>query len=104
MSWIISGILTIVMIVLIIKYNQKLILDKTELQQFSRDIKRLKAQKSDLQKDIEAQNSIIEEYNNKIINIQQKYDETNKKVPNKHTSKAVNSGALGSTVRAAFPL
>lgn len=75
MSWIISGILTIIVIILIIKYNQKLILDKTELQQFSRDIKQLKAQKSDLQKDIEAQNDIIEDYNNKILSIQHKYQE-----------------------------
>jgi len=75
MPWIISGILTIIVIVLIIKYNQKLILDKTELQQFLRDIKRLKAQKSDLQKDIEAQNDIIEDYNNKILNIQKKYQD-----------------------------
>lgn len=75
MPWIISGILTIIVIVLIIKYNQKLILDKTELQQFSRDIKQLKAQKSDLQKDIEAQNDIIEDYNDKILNIQKKYQD-----------------------------
>jgi len=73
MGWIISGILVIVVIVLIIKYNQKLILDKTELQQFSYDINRLKEQKSDLQKDIETQNEIIEDYNNKILNIQYKY-------------------------------
>ena len=75
MPWIISGILTIIVIILIIKYNKKLILDKTELQQFSRDIKRLKAQKSDLQKDIEAQNDIIEDYNDKILNIQKKYQD-----------------------------
>lgn len=75
MGWAISGILVIVVIVLIIKYNQKLILDKTELQQFSYDIDRLKEQKSDLQKDIEAQNEIIEDYNNKILNIQHKYQE-----------------------------
>lgn len=75
MPWIISGILTIIVIILIIKYNQKLILDKTELQQFSCDIKRLKAQKSDLQKDIEAQNDIIEDYNDKILNIQKKYQD-----------------------------
>lgn len=75
MGWIISGILVIVVIILIIKYNQKLILDKTELQQFSYDINRLKEQKSDLQKDIETQNEIIEDYNNKILNIQYKYQE-----------------------------
>ena len=75
MAWIISGILVIVVIILIIKYNQKLILDKTELQQFSYDINRLKEQKSDLQKDIETQNEIIEDYNNKILNIQYKYQE-----------------------------
>ena len=68
MPWIISGILAIIVIILIIKYNQKLILDKTELQ-------RLEAQKSDLQKDIKAQNDIIEDYNDKILNIQRKYQE-----------------------------
>lgn len=73
MGWVISGILVIIVIILIIKYNQKLILDKTELQQFSYDINRLKEQKSDLQKDIETQNEIIEDYNNKILNIQYKY-------------------------------
>lgn len=73
MPWIISGILTIIVIVLIIKYNQKLILDKTELQQFSRDIKQLQVQKSNLQKDIDDQTSIIENYNNKILTIQRNY-------------------------------
>lgn len=72
----------IIVIILIIKYNQKLTLDKNELQQFLHDIKRLKAQKSNLQKDIEAQNSIIEEYNNKIINIRQKYDKANRDLTN----------------------
>lgn len=75
MAWAISGILIIIVIILAIKYNQKLILDKTELQQFSYDINRLKEQKSDLQKDIETQNEIIEDYNNKILNIQYKYQE-----------------------------
>ena len=73
MGWLISGILVIIVIILIIKYNQKLILDKTELQQFSRDIKRLKVQKNELQQDIEAQTGIIEDYNNKIFTVQQKY-------------------------------
>lgn len=80
MSWALSGILTIILIILIIKYNKKVILDKTELQQFSHDVKRLQAQKNDLQKDIEAQQDIIEEYNDKILKVQQLYkQEFNKK-------------------------
>ena len=86
MIWILIGILIIIIIILLIKYNKKVILDKTELQQFSHDIKRLKAQKNDLQKDIETQYDIIEDYNNKILSIQQKYREELEKKDNDLTA------------------
>lgn len=80
MSWIISGILLIILVILIIKQNQKIIVDRTEANKYKLEIEQLLQQKQDLQKDIRAQTDLITDYQEKILAVQNKYkEEFNKK-------------------------
>ena len=75
MSWILTGILSIICIFLLIKKTQKYIVDKTELIKYENDIERLKVQKEDLRLDIQIQQETIDDYNKKISIVQKEYKE-----------------------------
>ena len=79
----IIGALIVIIIILCIKLNVKVKIDKHETEEYQNlllNVNRLRDQKEDLQKDIRAQNETIEEYNNKILEIQKRYrEEFNKK-------------------------
>ena len=73
MAWILTGILTIAVIILIIKYNQKVIIDKTAKNKYQLEIKQLKASKQELRDSINELGQEFNEYQNKISIIQQQY-------------------------------
>ena len=81
------GVLIIVIIILSIKLGKKIYVDNTQLfelknkiQSAEQEIDKLFDQKTSLQKDICAQKDLIEEYQDKILNVQDKYrKELNKK-------------------------
>lgn len=75
MPWILVGILTIIIIILAIKRGKKAILDRTEEARYIEKVNHLKQESNDLQKDIHAQRSLIDEYNEKLIKAQNKYRE-----------------------------
>ena len=80
MAWILTGILTIVVIILIIKYNQKIIIDKTAKNKYQLEIKQLKASKQELRDSINELGKEFNDYQDKISIIQQQYkQELNKK-------------------------
>ncbi len=67
------GVLVLIIFILIIKYNKKVILDRTEENALLNHINSLKNQREDLQKDIEEQQLLMEEYQQKIIANQKQY-------------------------------
>lgn len=80
MPWIIDGILLIIIIILINYKTNRITLDKTEAKNYQEEINRLKNQKQDLLDDVRAQTDLIQEYNDKILSIQNQYKkELNKK-------------------------
>ena len=80
MPWVVSGILLIIIIILIIKQNQKIIIDKTEFNKYKIEVEQLKNQRDELQNDIAQQLNILQDYQEKILTIQDKYKkELNKK-------------------------
>jgi len=80
MAWIISGILLIVLIILIIKHGQKVIIDHREADQYKIQVEQLLQRKQDLQSDIRAQTDLIDNYQKKILAVQDQYKkELNKK-------------------------
>lgn len=80
MAWLVSGILSIALIILIIKHGQKIIIDHREADQYKIQIEQLLQRKQDLQSDIRAQTNLIDEYQKKILAIQEQYKkELNKK-------------------------
>ena len=80
MAWIISGILLIALIILIIKHGQKVIIDHREADQYKIQVEQLLQRKQDLQSDIRAQTDLIDNYQKKILAVQEQYKkELNKK-------------------------
>lgn len=80
MTWIISGILLIALIILIIKHGQKVIIDHREADQYKIQVEQLLQRKQDLQSDIRAQTDLIDNYQKKILAVQEQYKkELNKK-------------------------
>lgn len=80
MPWIIDGILLIIIVILINYKTNRITLDKTEAKNYQEEINRLKNQKQDLLDDVRAQTDLIQEYNDKILSIQNQYKkELNKK-------------------------
>lgn len=83
----IIGILTIIIIVLGVKLGQKISIDNKQLEVYKKEIfeaegrvEKLRFQKDELTKDIKTQTDLVSEYNDKIIEIQNKYKrELNKK-------------------------
>lgn len=80
-AWIISGILLVITILFGIRLRKKLIIDKSEINEYQTKIEALKFQKNSLNKDIEAQRDIIEKNNDEIkrtnteiFEAQQKYN------------------------------
>lgn len=71
--WILNGTLFIAVIALVIKQSKRTTIDRTEAKSFELEVERLQMQRDDLQKDIRAQINTIEEYQNKILEIQKKY-------------------------------
>ena len=74
--------LCIIIIILGIKLNKKFVLNKQKIKEYEDkkfheqlEVEKLQYQKLDLQKDIQVQNDIIEENNEKIFKIQQRYKE-----------------------------
>ena len=65
-AWIISGVLLILVIYFGIRLHQKIVIDKTELNEYQSSIDKLKAQKNDLNEDIRTQQDIIESNNSRI--------------------------------------
>lgn len=83
----IIGILTIIIIILGVKLGQKISVNnkqleiyKKEISEAERRVEKLRFQKDELTKDIKTQTNLISEYNDKLIEIQNKYkQELNKK-------------------------
>lgn len=76
LSWILGGIIVILIICLIIISNHKI----QEEHDLKLQVERLRYQKDDLVKDIGEQRKLIEEYTDKIVELQNKYrQELNKK-------------------------
>lgn len=81
------GVLIFIIIILGIKLNKKVSIDSQELKKYNDEITaaktiidRLFNQKADLEKDILAQRNLIEDYQDKILTVQNKYrEELNKK-------------------------
>ncbi len=87
MAWIVTFISIIIVIIVVIKLHKKQNLDTEELYDYQsrlNDIKneydKLFDQKTDLEKDILTQRNLIEDYQDKILTVQNKYrEELNKK-------------------------
>ena len=80
MSWIISGILLIIIIILIANKSKQLAIDKSEANSYKEELEQLKVQKQDLLNDIRAQTDLIDDYQKKILAVQDQYKkELNKK-------------------------
>ena len=80
MLWIINGILLVALIILIIKHGQKVIIDHREADQYKIQIEQLLQRKQDLQSDICTQTDLIDDYQKKILAVQDQYKkELNKK-------------------------
>lgn len=83
----IIGILLIIIIILGVKLSQKISVDNSQLEIYKKEIseaeervEKLRFQKDELTKDIKTQTDLVSEYNDKIIEIQNKYKrELNKK-------------------------
>lgn len=83
----IIGILTIIIIILGVKLGQKISIDNKQLEVYKKEIsdaegrvEKLRFQKDELTKDIKTQTNLVSEYNDKLIEIQNKYKrELNKK-------------------------
>lgn len=83
----IIGILVIIIIILGIKLKQKISVDNEQLEIYKKEIsdaqnqvEKLHFQKDELTKDVKTQTDLVSEYNDKIIEIQNKYKrELNKK-------------------------
>lgn len=83
----IIGILVIIIIILGIKLKQKISIDNKQLEVYKKEIsdaqnqvEKLHFQKDELTKDVKTQTDLVSEYNDKIIEIQNKYKhELNKK-------------------------
>lgn len=73
MGWIISGILLIIIIILVTNKNKQLAIDRTEANNYKKELERLKNQKQDLLEDIRAQTDLIDDYQKKILVIQDQY-------------------------------
>ena len=80
MAWIISGILLIIIIILIANKNKQLAIDRSEANNYKEELKQLRCQKLGLLEDIRAQTDLIDDYQKKILAIQDQYKkELNKK-------------------------
>lgn len=83
----IIGLLLIIIIILGVKLGQKISVDNSQLEIYKKEIseaegkvEKLRFQKDELTKDIKAQTDLVSEYNDKLIEIQNKYKrELNKK-------------------------
>lgn len=83
----IIGILLIIIIILGVKLGQKISVDNKQLETYKKEIseaegrvEKLRFQKDELTKDIKTQTDLVSEYNDKLIEIQNKYKrELNKK-------------------------
>ena len=73
MAWVIVGILVLVIIYLSIKCGKKVVIDKTEKARYTDKVNRLKAEYKDLQEDVKAVRSLVDEYQEKLIDAQNKY-------------------------------
>lgn len=80
MPWIVSGCLFIIIIILLIKQSKKIIIDNTEFNKYNLEVEQLKLQRNELQNDISKQMGILQDYQEKILTVQDKYKkELNKK-------------------------
>ena len=73
MPWIISGILLIIIIILIANKSKQLAIDRSEANSYKEELEQLKNQKQDLLKDIRAQTDLIDDYQKKILAVQDQY-------------------------------
>ena len=79
--WILTGTLSVAVVVLAAKQVKRTALDKTEAKNYEFELKQLRAQRDGLNDDIRAKTTLIEEYQSKILNVQSKYkEELNKKI------------------------
>lgn len=80
MPWIVSGILLVIIIILIVKQSQKIIIDKTEFNKYKLEIDQLRDQRDELENNIFQQRNLLQEYQEKVLTVQDKYKkELNKK-------------------------
>lgn len=87
MAWIVTFISIIIVIIVVIKLHKKQNLDTKELYDYQSRLDNIKNeydklfdQKTDLEKDILTQRNLIEDYQDKILTVQNKYrEELNKK-------------------------
>ncbi len=73
MPWIISGILLIIIIILIANKSKQLAIDRSEANSYKEELEQLKNQKQDLLNDIRAQTDLIDDYQKKILAVQDQY-------------------------------
>lgn len=74
MKWIIDGILLIIIIILLISKTKQIIIDRTELENYQRELKVLKEQRDDLEKNINSRIKFFEEYQQQITEAREKYN------------------------------
>ena len=81
MSWVISGILLVIIIVLYAKRPQQITINRREAEQYQKELEQLRNEKQKLAEDIkENSEALINDYQEKIFEIQAKYREAlNKK-------------------------
>ena len=80
MVWIISAILSIIIIILILQQNKRKVIDKSEYEVYHTQIKQLQNQKDELNSQIHSNLSLLNEYQEKILAVQEKYkQELNKR-------------------------
>lgn len=80
MVWIISAILSIIIIILILQQNKRKVIDKSEYEVYHIQIKQLQSQKDELNSQIHSNLSLLNEYQEKILAVQEKYkQELNKR-------------------------
>jgi len=78
--WILTGTLSVAVVVLAAKQVKRTALDKTEAKNYEFELKQLRAQRDGLNNDIRAKTNLIDEYQKKILAVQDQYKkELNKK-------------------------
>lgn len=95
MSWIVCGILLIIIILLILKQKHQISIDRSEAEKYQNELMQLKQEKQRLIDDIkENSNALIDDYQNKILEVKEQYNTALKQKTNELNTYFLNQKNL----------